>query len=89
MINQEDIPAGSKNGMKNLSQLEEGQSGIIISIFGGGGASKRLADLGLVKGKKVKVIRKALFRGPVQIEVSGSRLILGRGLTAKIMVELK
>ena len=89
MSNHKEISAGSSNGMKSLNQMEEGQSGVIISILGGGGATKRLADLGLVKGKKIKVIRKTLFRGPVQIEVGGSRLILGRGLTAKIMVEVK
>jgi ferrous iron transport protein A len=81
--------ATSSKGMKSLNQLDEGQSGVIVSIFGGGGASKRLADLGLVRGKRIKIIRKTLFRGPVQIEVGGSRLIIGRGLTAKIMVELK
>ncbi len=76
-------------GVKSLNQLEEGQTGTIISVLGGMGASKRLADLGLVNGKDIKVIRKTLFRGPLQIEVSGSRLILGRGLTSKILVELK
>jgi Fe2+ transport system protein FeoA len=30
-----------------------------------------------------------LFSGPLQIEVCGSRLVLGRGLASKITVELK
>jgi ferrous iron transport protein A len=89
MVTNEEMIATSSKGMKSLNQLDEGQSGVIVSIFGGGGASKRLADLGLVRGKRIKIIRKTLFRGPVQIEVGGSRLIIGRGLTAKIMVELK
>jgi ferrous iron transport protein A len=89
MVTNEEMIATSSKGMKSLNQLDEGQSGVIVSIFCGGGASKRLADLGLVRGKRIKIIRKTLFRGPVQIEVGGSRLIIGRGLTAKIMVELK
>jgi len=30
-----------------------------------------------------------MFSGPVQIEVSGSKLVLGRGLASKIQVKLK
>ncbi len=72
----------------SLSELEDGQSGIIVSIIGGRGMTKRLADLGLTTGTMIKVIRRTLFSGPVQIEVCGSRLVLGRGLALKIIVVL-
>ena len=72
-----------------LTDLEDGQTGIIVSIAGGNKAAKRLADLGLAKGSAVEVVRKAWFSGPVQIEVCGSKLVLGRGLASKIVVELK
>jgi Fe2+ transport system protein FeoA len=72
-----------------LTDLEDGQIGTIISIAGGKRAAKRLADLGLAPGTAIKVLRKALFSGPVQIEVCGSKLVLGRGLVSKILVELK
>jgi len=72
-----------------LTDLEDGQTGIIVSIAGGKKAVKRLADLGLAKGTAVEVVRKAWFSGPVQIEVCGSKLVLGRGLASKIVVELK
>jgi len=72
-----------------LTDLEDGQTGIIVSITGGKNAAKRLADLGLAKGTAVEVVRKAWFSGPVQIEVCGSKLVLGRGLASKIVVELK
>jgi len=72
-----------------LTDMKDGQTGIIVSIAGGRGATKRLADLGLIPGTGIKVIRKALFSGPVQIEVCCSRLVIGRGLASKIMVELK
>jgi ferrous iron transport protein A len=51
--------------------------------------TKRLADLGITSGTVVKVIRKTLFSGPVQVEVAGSRLVLGWGLASKILVEIK
>lgn len=76
---------------KNISliELQDGQSGIIVSLNGGRNMTKRLADLGIRPGSVIKVLRRSLFAGPVQIEVSGSRLVIGRGLASKIFVDLK
>ena len=76
----------SDRGEMSLIEVEDGQTGIIVSVVGGKNLTKRLADLGLVSGTEIKVIRKALFSGPLQVEVSGSRLVLGRGLASKIKV---
>ncbi|MCU0462445.1 MAG: ferrous iron transport protein A [Bacteroidales bacterium] len=73
----------------SLADLENGQTGIIISMYDGKKASKRLADLGLKPGTEITVRSRTLFSGPVQIEVNGSRLVLGRGLASKIVVKLK
>ena len=81
--------AGDRRGCINLTGLDDGQSGIIVSVMGGEMLTKRLADLGITTGKEVKVIRKTLFSGPVQIEVAGSKLVIGWGLASKIMVEVK
>lgn len=72
-----------------LTDLELGQRGEIISIMGGLMAIKRLADLGLISGTKIEVVKKAPFSGPIKIEVRGSRLVLGRGLASKILVKVK
>jgi DtxR family Mn-dependent transcriptional regulator len=72
-----------------LTDLEPGQKGEIVSVMGGFMAVKRLADLGLTSGTKIKVIKKAPFSGPVKIEVRGSRLVLGRGLASKILVKIQ
>ncbi|MCX6256210.1 MAG: FeoA family protein [Bacteroidia bacterium] len=74
---------------KSLTELEDGQTAVIVSVLGGKMLTKRLADLGITSGTEIKVIRKTLFSGPVQVEVAGSRLVLGWGLATKIMVELK
>jgi len=73
----------------SLADLENGQTGIIISMHDGKKASKRLADLGLKPGTEITVRSRTLFSGPVQIEANGSKLVLGRGLANKIIVELK
>jgi len=73
----------------SLNELADGQRANIISVLGGKMLTKRLADLGITSGTEVKVIRRTLFSGPVQVEVAGSRLVLGWGLASKIVVELK
>ncbi len=78
-----------KKEITSLIDIKDGKKGIIVSIQGGKTLTKRLADLGLTSGTEIKVIGRTLFSGPVQIEVCGSRLALGRGLASKISVELK
>lgn len=79
----------NKSTSISLADLENGQTGIIISMHDGKKASKRLADLGLKPGTEITVRNRTLFSGPVQIEVNGSKLVLGKGLATKIIVELK
>ena len=73
----------------SVADLKDEQTGIIITILGGEKASKRLADLGLTPGTEITVIGRTLFSGPIQIEVCGSKLVLGKGLASKIQVKLK
>ncbi len=78
-----------KSDKTSLIDIQDGQTGIIVSILGGKTLTKRLADLGLKSGTDIKVIGRAMFSGPVQIEVCGSRLALGKRLASKIIVKLK
>ena len=48
---------------------------------------KRLLDLGLTKGCTFKVIQ-GRGRGPVLVEVRGTRIALGHGLASMVIVEL-
>ncbi len=73
----------------SLAELPDGQTAVIVNILGGRNLIKRLADLGMSSGTTITVLRKSLFSGPVQVEVSGSRLVLGGGMASKIYVELK
>jgi ferrous iron transport protein A len=73
----------------SLTEIKDGQTGTVVSVLGGKMLTKRLADLGMTSGTKIKVIGRTLFSGPVQIEVNGSRLVIGKGLASRIIVELK
>ena len=50
---------------------------------------KRLEDMGLTPGTNIKVTKSAPFNGPLELEVRGSRLALGRGMAKRILVRLE
>ena len=50
---------------------------------------KRVGDMGLTPGTEVMVVRSAPFHGPLEISVRGSRLAIGRGLAARILVRVE
>jgi len=70
-----------------LINLKPNEDAELISIVGGQMVNKRLADLGLIPGTKIRVLRKAPFFGPIEIEVRGSKLVLGKGVASKILVK--
>jgi len=70
----------------SLAEAKEGREIKIVSIKVGLQAAKRLSDLGLIPDTKIKVLKKAIF-GPIEIELRGSKLVLGRGLANKIFAE--
>ena len=76
-----------KDGTLPLSCLCDGQEGEIIQLNGGHGLIHRLAEMGLTPGVKVKVARKCVFNGPIEVEVRGVNLALGRGVAARVFVK--
>jgi len=49
---------------------------------------QRLMDLGLTPGTKVVVVKSAPFKGPLEILVRGSRIVLGREIASRITLEV-
>ncbi len=60
-----------------------------MSVKAGFGAKRRLANLGIVPGVKIIKKKSAPLRGPLEIIVKGSSLVIGRGLAEKIFVKCK
>lgn len=73
--------------IKCLTECEEDEEIVVKSVHCGHKAKRRLANLGLVPGTKIKKKKAAPFRGPLKIVVKGSSLVIGRGLANKILVE--
>lgn len=78
---------GRVEELKPLSDMEPGERGVVVSIACGLGAARRLAEMGLTPGVQVAVVRKAPLRGPVEVEVRGTKVVLGYGLASRIAVK--
>ena len=70
----------------DLTQLKEGESGIVTGIDGGFGLTRRLNSLGLRVGKKVTKVSSQLMRGPVTVRIGNSQIAIGFGMAKKITV---
>lgn len=68
-----------------LIALYPGEEAWVVGFRGGRGLSQRLVELGFTPGERVRVLS-AGWGGPVLVEIRGSRIALGRGIAAKIMV---
>jgi ferrous iron transport protein A len=74
---------------KDLTQLEEGESGVVVDIQGGYGLIRRLESLGIRVGKKVTKVSSQLMRGPVTVRMDNSEVAIGFGMARKILVEIE
>ena len=72
-----------------LSQMEAGQSGIVVQIQGGHGLINRLSALGIRPGKKVTKVSSMFMRGPVTVQAGNSQLAIGFGMANRILVALE
>jgi ferrous iron transport protein B len=59
-----------------LSELQVNDQAIIVKIKGRGAFRKRITEMGFVKGKKVKVIKRAPLKDPVIYEIMGYEVSL-------------
>ena len=60
----------------------------IIDFTGGRRVSYKLRQLGLAPGREVKVLRYAPLGGPVMIDLEGRSIAIGRGIAARVQVEI-
>jgi ferrous iron transport protein A len=87
-IKQEDLVQDSTKNRRDIASLEQcpaGSRGYVRELQCGQRLAGRLASLGLTLGAKIEVLQNP-GRGPLLVLVRGTRLALGRGQAAKILV---
>jgi DtxR family Mn-dependent transcriptional regulator len=72
-----------------LSHLKPGEQGQVAFIRCGKHSGKRIQDMGLTPGTFIKMVNAAPFQGPVEIQVRGTSVALGRGLAGQIYIHVE
>ena len=71
--------------MVPLALMKEGGKGVVREIVGGRGAYVKLQEMGITRGKEIKVLRSS---GALLVAVNGTKFVVGRGLAMKVMVDV-
>jgi ferrous iron transport protein B len=79
----------NSEGRLNLSDLSNGEVGVITKVLGHGAFRKRITEMGFVKGKAVKVIKNAPLLDPIEYEIMGYNVSLRRSEARLIEVYAK
>ncbi len=69
-----------------LSEIKNNETVVITKILGHGSFRKRIAEMGFIKGKQVKVIKTAPFNGPVEYKILNYNISLRRSEAERIEV---
>lgn len=69
-----------------LSELNTGESAIILKVKGHGGFRRRIMEMGFVRSKPVKVLLNAPLQDPIKYEIMGYEVSLRRSEAAMIEV---
>jgi ferrous iron transport protein A len=68
-----------------LNNLAPGEMGVVHKLAGGWGFTSRLATLGFTPGAKLTMVQN-FGRGPLIVNIRSTRIALGRGEAAKVVV---
>ena len=70
----------------SLADMKVGQSGIVEALEGRGNIQHRLVDMGVVKGSRISVFKKAPLGDPVEVKIKGCAMALRMNEAAMISV---
>lgn len=73
--------------MKFLSQLNVGERGRVVAVYGEGAVRRRLFDMGITPETEVYLRKKAPFGDPIEISVRGYELTLRKAEAAHVEIK--
>ncbi|MFT4143200.1 MAG: FeoA family protein [Mobilitalea sp.] len=71
-----------------LKDLKPGQEGTVISIGEKGVTRRRIMDMGVTPGARVKVIKVAPLGDPIEVNVRGYELSLRKSEAEQIILDI-
>ena len=75
--------------MATFKDMKVGDCAVIKNVAGEGQLRKRMLDLGLTKGCRVKLIRMAPLGDPIEIELRGFRLTIRKNEAEIVELEIE
>lgn len=72
--------------MTSLTHLQPGQYGHIQEIHAEDSLFQRLAALGFRAGKKIELVRRASFNGPLHVRIGSTDIILRAAEARRILI---
>ena len=75
--------------LTSLVYIKPGTRARVVSFSGGRNARMRIMQLGINPGDEIKVLSAGPFGGAIYVEnlTNGTRVAIGRGIAAKIIVK--
>jgi ferrous iron transport protein A len=70
-----------------LDKAKTGKVFVVRGIEAGSGLRQRLAGLGIRPGDELRIMREALFSGPVLVRINDVQLAIGGGMASRIEVD--
>lgn len=80
------VDRDGKYDIMRLSELKRGQKAVVLGVSGNSEISRRLMEMGFVRGKKVKKIKKAPFTEPVEYELGDFKITLRNNEAALVRI---
>ncbi len=77
------VPAAA---LRSLSGARRGEGGVVGAVSGEGDLERRLLEIGVVEGARIRVLHEGLFgRDPIALQVDDTRVALRRREAAGVM----
>ena len=84
-----EAPPSDTAVLRSLGGARPGQFGVVRRVAGAGDLERRLLEIGLVEGARVRVLHEGLFgRDPIAVQVDETRVALRRRECAEVLVRM-
>ena len=70
-----------------LSDIKNGGQFVIKNVLATGEIRRRLIDMGFIKGARGTVLREALLKDPIELQLKGFKISVRRAEAQQIVVE--
>ena len=81
-----EAPPTDAAALRPLSGARRGEGGVVSAVSGVGDLERRLLEIGVVEGARVRVLHEGLFgRDPIAVQVDETRVALRRREAVGVM----